>query len=222
MSSDQQSATLTLLKEGLTSREVAQHVGLSVQAVAAVKAHITMGTYEKNASATKTARPNAELHESQRDSGLTNFTAEPGIELQPKGILDQLEKDVRNYIDSILSAHSDDYLSLVPSDVQQAVQQKIKEHFKRHPYERRSALPNRFRLDYMDIMDYCKIILVNWPLFEADFGSKREVENHFLNLKAVRNALKHGRELNSVEQKQGEASVEWFQSVLRRDRLGNT
>ncbi len=66
----------------------------------------------------------------------------------------------------------------------------------------------------MDIMDYCKIILTNWDCFEERFGSKGEVEKHFLNVKEARNALKHGRGLNSVERKQGEASVEWLLSIV--------
>jgi len=57
----------------------------------------------------------------------------------------------------------------------------------------------------MDIMDYCKIILTNWDCFGEHFGSKSEVEKHFLNVKEARNSLKHGRELNSVVRKQGEA-----------------
>src|ERR1039458_10662430 len=67
-------------------------------------------------------------------------------------------------------------------------------------------------------MDYAQIVLKNWQVFEGAFGSRGEVERHFLNLKEYRNALKHAREMNTVERKQGEASVEWLVKILERAR----
>ena len=102
-------------------------------------------------------------------AAVRNVTSAPTLQLGEA--IDSLEKSMRDRIDLVLSAKSDDYLSLVPSDILQSVQQKINEHLKRHPYEKKLKIPNRRRLDYMDIMDYCKIILTNWNCFEERFGS---------------------------------------------------
>lgn len=136
------------------------------------------------------------------------------LQEKPASVVDQLEVVLRNYLDQCLIAAIPDYWPSIPTDIRQSVQRKLDERIKRHPYDRDKPLSNRTRLDYLDIMDYSKIILANWPIFEAKFGSKAEVEKHFLNIKEFRNALKHGRALNSIERKQGEASVEWLQSII--------
>jgi hypothetical protein len=65
-------------------------------------------------------------------------------------------------------------------------------------------------------MDYEQIILKNWQYFDGVFGSRGQVERHFLDLKEYRNALKHAREMNTVERRQGEASAEWLFRILER------
>ena len=41
----QRDKIITLLEDGLSSQQIASQVGVEIQQVAAVKAHITMGTY---------------------------------------------------------------------------------------------------------------------------------------------------------------------------------
>jgi len=136
------------------------------------------------------------------------------LENDPNNALDDLEKVLRGYLDQMLAAAAADYWNLIPSDVRDAVRRKIDDRNKRHPYERHQQLSTRGKLDFLDVMDYCKIILANWSLFESDFASKGEIEKHFLNIKEFRNSLKHGRELDNVVRKQGEASTEWLQRIL--------
>jgi hypothetical protein len=69
-------------------------------------------------------------------------------------------------------------------------------------------------MTFLDIMDYCKIILSNWDVFGKFFGSKGEVEKHMLALKNYRNQVKHSRELNEVDKRTGEAAVLWFEKIL--------
>lgn len=136
------------------------------------------------------------------------------LEDDPNGVLDNLEQGLRSYLDQTLSVTASDYWNLVPSDVRDGVRRKLDDRHRRHPYERQLQVSSRSNLNYLDVMDYCKIILANWNLFENDFGSKGEIEKHFLNLKEFRNSLKHGRELDTVVRKQGEASSEWLQRIL--------
>ena len=47
------------------------------------------------------------------------------------------------------------------------------------------------------------------------FGSKGEVEQHFRAFKNYRNPLKHGRDLNEIDKRNGEASVLWLENILK-------
>ncbi len=64
------------------------------------------------------------------------------------------------------------------------------------------------------MMDYEKIISSNWPLFASVFQSRGELNKHFLVLKNYRNSIKHNRDMNVVEKKNGEAAVIWFDEIL--------
>lgn len=70
------------------------------------------------------------------------------------------------------------------------------------------------RITFVDVMDYAKIILMNWQIFSSSFGSKNEVEQHFRALKNYRNPVKHGRDLNPVDQRNGEAAILWFERII--------
>ena len=202
---------LDLLKQGLDSKVIALQEGVTVQQVAAIKAHVTMGTYSSTQSRSpyKVLTPNSATNHGDRE----HVPSKSRIDLNRA--VDGLEKAVRDRIDCVLSKASENYLELIPSDVALSIDRKINERLKRHPYEKKSNTSNRQKLDYMDFMDYCKVILANWNYFESEFGSKSELEKYFLNVKEVRNALKHLRELNSVEYKQGEASIEWLSLILQ-------
>lgn len=143
------------------------------------------------------------------------------LELQnnPVEVVDRLEAHTRTFIDGMLTDHfGEGYWDAVPEGTRDLVKKRIAERLRRHPYERQDALTNYQRLTYCDIMDYAQVILKNWETFEGTFGSRGELERHFLNFKEYRNALKHAREMNAVEKKQGEASVEWLFRVLERSR----
>ena len=63
-------------------------------------------------------------------------------------------------------------------------------------------------------MDYPKIILKNWLVFEDEFGSKEELEKHFKNLKEYRNAIAHSKDMNNITKKEGEIAIEWLAKSL--------
>ena len=86
---------------------------------------------------------------------------------------------------------------------------------KRHPYGRDEFTRDEVRIQFLDIMDYAKVILSNWHFLGGAFGSKGEVEKHFLALKNYRNPVKRGRTLNEVDKRNGEAAVLWLENILR-------
>jgi hypothetical protein len=141
------------------------------------------------------------------------------LEQNPVVVMDRLEAELRTHIDGVLTEQiGEEYWSVIPQGTRELTEKRLAERLRRHPYERSDAATNYQRLTFCDLMDYAQIILKNWQVFEGVFGSRGEVERHFLNLKEYRNALKHAREMNTVERKQGEASVEWLFRILERAR----
>jgi hypothetical protein len=141
------------------------------------------------------------------------------LENDPVAVLDRLEAETRTYIDGMLTARlGEQYWDAIPQGTRELVEKRLTERLRRHPYEKNEITTNYLRLTFCDIMDYAQIIVKNWEIFESTFGSRGEVERHFLNLKEYRNATKHSREMNAVERKQGEASVEWLLRILKKAR----
>ena len=100
----------------------------------------------------------------------------------------------------------------VPGDLQHKIKERIAE-------SNRSRIVTRIddpliRLQYSDIMDLQKLIDKNWDLFGDRFASWDDLKSHFLALKNYRNPIGHARDMDIVEQKQGEAAVIWFRRKL--------
>jgi hypothetical protein len=134
------------------------------------------------------------------------------------GAVDELEAKIRNLIDQKLSSQNANYWdALIPQGVRERVEEKLKQHLKRHPGEAANPKTTAEKLSFCDIMDYHEIIVSkqNWSSFEDRFGSRSELDKHFGNFKEYRNCIKHVRPMNNVIQKQGEASVEWIYAALR-------
>jgi hypothetical protein len=94
------------------------------------------------------------------------------------------------------------------------VKGKLDAHLKNHPYDVDKFDSSAAKLGFLDVMDYAKIVSTNWTLFADVFNSRGELDRHFLALKNYRNSIKHNRDMNAVEQKNGEAAVLWFGSIL--------
>jgi hypothetical protein len=106
------------------------------------------------------------------------------------------------------------WVEAVPIDIRSTVDRKIESHVKTHPYDLEKLSSSEAKLAYLDIMDYEKVISSNWTFFASVFQSRSELTKHFLALKNYRNSIKHAREMNAVERKNGEAAVLWFEAVL--------
>ncbi len=131
--------------------------------------------------------------------------------------LTNLEKSIRDKIHSILSQKKTDYWETdIPDNVKFKVTERIKDSVAKSPWEKDTySLPDK-KLAFCDIRDYLKIIKVNWPMFQSLFIGKSELEKHFHNLAEYRNRLRHGREINGVARKGGEAAMEWIANVIRK------
>jgi len=133
--------------------------------------------------------------------------------------VDEMEVRLRKTIDVILRSHlgEDYWKAAVPGDLQAKIKERVSERNKTKVVIR---VDDPFvRLQYADIMDYHKIIDKNWSFFADRFGSRDTLRSHFLALKNYRNPLGHARDIDPIEQKQGEAAVLWFRKTL--DSVGD-
>lgn len=142
----------------------------------------------------------------------------------PDEVWNEFELEIRKIIDSRLSnKYGIDYWKseVIPEDLRNNVNEKVKKELKLRPDLREQFETSRAKLDNCDVMDYLKIILKNWELFEDIFGSKEETQNQFKNLQIFRNALKHiktysdSTELDELTQKKGEVSLLWLKKILK-------
>jgi hypothetical protein len=143
--------------------------------------------------------------------------AEEHFTTNPTKPVDILESRVRSLIHDTLKQQIDGsyWKDYIPSDIQNAVDGKIQDDLRRHPYKLEEYMRDEVRITFLDVMDYAKIILSNWQIFGRLFGSKGEVEQHFRAFKNYRNPLKHGRDLNEIDRRNGEASVLWLENILK-------
>jgi hypothetical protein len=133
---------------------------------------------------------------------------------QARLAVDEIEVKLRRVTHDVLNSQlGDDYWkSAVPGDLQAKIRDRINER-------NRSKVVTRIddsviRLQYADIMDLHKLIDKNWNFFKDRFDSREVLKTHFLALKNYRNPLGHARDIDVVEQKQGEAAIVWFRRTL--------
>jgi hypothetical protein len=134
---------------------------------------------------------------------------------QARLALDEIEVKLRRVLHDVLrSCRGEDYWkSAVPADLQAKIKERISERNRSKIVARIEDL--LVRLQYADIMDLHKIIDKNWDVFKDRFESREALKSHFLALKNYRNPLGHARDIDVVEQKQGEAAVIWFRRALK-------
>jgi hypothetical protein len=133
---------------------------------------------------------------------------------QARLAVDEIEVKLRRVTHDVLHSGlgGDYWKTAVPGDLQAKIKERINER-------NRLKVVTRIddpiiRLQYADIMDLHKIIDKNWNLFKVRFDSREILKTHFLALKNYRNPLGHVRDIDVVEQKQGEAAIVWFRRTL--------
>jgi len=141
---------------------------------------------------------------------------EQQFEDEPSAPVDLLEFKLRHLIQEKLEEGFGPafWMEAVPVDIRGVVERKIESHIKSHPYDIERLSSSEAKLAFLDIMDYEKVIASNWMLFGPVFQSRGELTKHFLALKNYRNSVKHNRDMNAVEKRNGEAAVLWFGAIL--------
>ncbi|NEZ63567.1 DUF262 domain-containing protein [Leptolyngbyaceae cyanobacterium CCMR0082] len=129
--------------------------------------------------------------------------------------IEKVELGLRKLIDSVFEGD----LSLVPPKVKDKSNERIQRALKKNAalnpddYETLAA-----RLEFFDLRELqdCMITKSLWPKFEPYFANKNALNGKFDQLAELRNSIRHSRAVNEIAQKEGEAAVIWFQTVLAK------
>ena len=142
--------------------------------------------------------------------------SERKFEDKPSEPIDEFEIIIRKLLDSVLLKEiGDDYWEeAMPIDIKMTVERKIEYALKKHPYEYKRLDQASEKINFLDMMDYQKIILSNWKIFSEIFGTKSEVQKHFSSLKDYRNIIKHVKPMDEVTKRSGEAALIWFENIF--------
>lgn len=148
-------------------------------------------------------------------AGVTSVL-EADFDQEPTRPVDILESRIRSFIHERLQTElSGSYWEdCIPADIRSVVDKKIEADLKRYPYKLEEYLRDEVRISFLDIMDYSKIILTNWDVFQDRFGTKGDVERHFVAFKNYRNSIKHVRLLDDIDRRNGEAAMLWIERAL--------
>ena len=142
---------------------------------------------------------------------------EEEIESNPNKIIDKYEIKIRELLDDYLTEkYGEEYWEKsAPQDIREQIAKKVEKEIKTKPYLKDELSSSEKKLQFCDIMDYSKIILKNWDVFEEIFGSKEELETHFKSLKNIRNPVKHIRDIDEIDKIKGKAALMWLEKCLK-------
>ena len=166
----------------------------------------------------------AEILYRQLKNRIGDFAAsiEEQMKSSPALLTQKLEQNIRGIINSILQDSLGENWweaeSVVPQDVKGYAKNQVKKERANKPYidEQEWKTPMR-QLEQINVTDYPKIILINWNKFEAVFGSKQNLQQHFNNFFKIRNQIAHIKTLDPIERKLGEVSVQWLFECIRKN-----
>lgn len=75
----------------------------------------------------------------------------------------------------------------------------------------------RNALNFCMIYDYLKIIKANWNVFSQTFISKSDLDRAINDFNDFRNAVKHNRNIDSLQEHRAKAAIIWFSRILDLD-----
>jgi hypothetical protein len=124
------------------------------------------------------------------------------------------EKGLRRFIDQKLRERNEKYWDDINVDFKKSVDDRIQDHLNKNPSFKREEINP---LDFFFLFDYFRMMKENWDIFKPVFRSRTELEKHIQNINELRNCLKHLREPTETAEKMGEASLIWFEKILKED-----
>lgn len=135
----------------------------------------------------------------------------------------ELENRLRDLTHSMLHNKSGDsyWKQCVPSEVRENAEKRIGEALAKFPdLKKEEFRSHRRKLDYCNVMDYFTIMSTgaNWPAFQPIFRKKDQLQRYMSGLNEYRNVVMHSRQMSELTEKNGEAALIWFETVLSADQ----
>ena len=124
------------------------------------------------------------------------------------------EMVLRKFIDQKLTEKNKNYWDSVNKEFKKGIEDRIQDHLNKNPSFKREEI-NHF--EFFFLFDYLKLMKENWDVFKPIFRSRTELEKHIQNVNELRNCLKHLREPTETDEKMGEASLIWFEKILKEN-----
>lgn len=129
--------------------------------------------------------------------------------------IEQVELGIRQVVQASLNSDP----SVIPSHVLQRVDDRISKALKKNPsldpefYESLSG-----KLEFFDLRELQDTITGKslWNKFDVRFVNKETLNAKFGQLAELRNGIRHSRTVDTVTQKEGEASILWFNQILKK------
>ncbi|MBW8359308.1 MAG: DUF262 domain-containing protein [Weeksellaceae bacterium] len=133
--------------------------------------------------------------------------------------IEEIELSLRKSIIVNLGSDFEVYKNLVSQTIKEKIDFRVLQTLKKRPDETYDDY-NSFdkRIQFFDMSEYFETIAskLNWPSFAATFKNKTELDERFRKLGTLRNAIRHSREISPLEKTDGEASILWFNTVLKK------
>jgi len=110
-----------------------------------------------------------------------------------------------------------DFRRVVPSNIQNKVNEALDREEKKNP-----ALVNpkretpEYLIQFTDLQDLQVVFTVNlnWDSVQRLFGTKENLASEFNNISALRNAIRHSRNVDEITRLKGQAAIKWFKMQL--------
>lgn len=133
------------------------------------------------------------------------------------GGVEKVELALRDLIIENLGNSFENYKATTPTHVQDKIKKRINTELKKKPKLSLEDF-NSFdkRIQFFDLFEYFDLIVSksNWLVFNEIFVNKEQLQIRFNQLSTLRNAIRHTREVSSIEKLDGKAAIIWFTEIL--------
>ena len=132
--------------------------------------------------------------------------------------LDAQVEEVELRLRQLIASNLEDDPANLPAHVQRKVNERLQQAAKRNPalelkdYEDLTA-----QLEFADLRELQDVIASKalWGRFANRFRNKEEALTRFDKLAALRNYIRHSRQVDEITRKDGEAAISWFTHALK-------
>lgn len=141
----------------------------------------------------------------------------PRIKPKRKSSLQQLDEKIEKIEKQVRTLVANSKAEINPH-ILLKIKQRVKSSARNDPSVKDFASVNILkRLSFCDWRELEAVIVSksNWPLFENRFHNKGNLNVRFNQIAALRNVIRHSREVDVVTLKDGEAAIQWFNNFLK-------